>query len=505
MNHSQHLAQAADGAQVRLAHPAGIRPHWVLPFIMLAYGLCLALILPVGVGPDEPQHIGRVDQIARGGLLSSAVDASSLDAAYAPTANSADKLYGGVVDRGLMTLAMDNMRVFHGTQDRTTFAELTTHGTQDQYRYGATSEPFAFSNACVYSPFVYLPHLVGHLMGRLLFGNALGIIWCMRIASVLVVVALATLLVRQAPWGAWTLALIFCLPSVMGCASFVSADTMTTMVCVAFLASLAWMLTGDNRASTRRILIASTCVLGLVKVVYILLLPLLALVLLDRRKKDPRTCRQLLIAAGVGAALFVLWFLLVGGINTGAMFKAEVSPDKQLAYVLQHPLRFCVTMVNTVVHANVFQLGANSVISFHEKGELTFTAFALLAAVLADLATGVPFPQGRQKLRRVIVVFVAMFVALFGAIALSLYLQFTAVGAATIEGVQTRYFAPLLPLILYPLLLMLASGEENEVGPNAGSVQAPLAAHARGTAAFAAVSLLCVALSNIFILVQAVF
>lgn len=49
--------------------------------------------------------------------------------------------------------------------------------------------------------------------------------------------------------------------------------------------------------------------------------------------------------------------------------------------------------------------------------------------------------------------FVLLYLAIFVLISTALYLQFTPPGAPFIAGVQSRYFSPILPLLLLSVIL----------------------------------------------------
>lgn len=52
----------------------------------------------------------------------------------------------------------------------------------------------------------------------------------------------------------------------------------------------------------------------------------------------------------------------------------------------------------------------------------------------------------------------AVFVVTMAAVATSMYLAWTVVGDRVVEGVQSRYMIPVLPLLLFPLLQRNADG-----------------------------------------------
>lgn len=467
---------------------------------MLAFcslGLTACFVLPAGASYDEPNHIARIDQIANGTLVAEKIDYGAIEEGYRPPESNNGAIYGGEVDKALYSLAQDNMTTYHTTKNRFSLCDLLGKGTQATYNYGNASAVYAFSNTAVNSPVFYLPYYPGYFLGKLFFGNALGIILSMRVSCLLFTSFAFVFLMRLAPWGRRSLCLIFCLPQTIFCLSSISADAFTIVVCVAFIFSVTWIALGDNRKTVFTTFIVSLCLLGSTKVTYILLGSLVIMLTLGNAHLSPQRKRIANVSLLIALATSALWFGVVAEINTGAIFKTDVNPGEQIKFATTHPLIFANALLDSLIHANLFQVGANTVIAFRINGEIFFTVFATLCALFADLISSEA--PNKAFARQIAIWYLSLLLIAASAISLSLYLQFTGVGERFIEGVQNRYYIPLLPLAVIPMLLFFAPlfAPYNNRAKSCSKL-----GFAERASSF---SLLAMSCANIFLLLESVF
>lgn len=81
--------------------------------ITLLVGSCFAILVPAGGDADEPNHIARVESLARGNIIADRIPDRM---GYTSPLDEEKKdawLYGGVVDSAFMDVAWSNMYSFH--------------------------------------------------------------------------------------------------------------------------------------------------------------------------------------------------------------------------------------------------------------------------------------------------------------------------------------------------------------------------------------------------------
>ena len=185
-------------------------------------------------------------------------------------------------------------------------------------------------------------------------------------------------------------------------------------------------------------------VIGFCKIVYLPLV-LLYLIIPDERfgtKKNKWV--HLGIIASVVVILNLTWLMVSSGYLVE--FNPGVNSKEQLMWVLSHPFNYLVVILRTVV-ANM-ELWMSSMLGMH-LGSFVFnlpnilflTSFALFVLLFAQRDETLNL----KKFDRI--VFLLTFLLIVLLIFTSLYIQWTAVEAPTIDGIQGRYFLPILLLV----------------------------------------------------------
>jgi hypothetical protein len=296
-----------------------------------------------------------------------------------------------------------------------------------------------------YPPAVYVPYLPALWLARALDLSAAAGLVLARLSGLAAWLAGIAVVLRIAPAQRWLLCAAALLPISVFQAASLSGDGLTQVV-------LFWWLAECLRAAGRgagglgvrgaiRLLIPPLA-LGFVKPGYApLALAALALPL------RPRPRLALGAAALAAAALPTLWW-------AGVAAAADVPPlipganlAGQLQHALAHPLDFLAAAAGTVaalwpawLEGWVGNLG-------HFDVEIPGAVTALGLAAVAASATLEPNPL-RLAARLWLL---AAFVAAALAVLAMAYLGWTPVGSRVIQGVQGRYFLPMLPFALAAL------------------------------------------------------
>jgi uncharacterized membrane protein len=231
-----------------------------------------------------------------------------------------------------------------------------------------------------------------------------------------------------------------------------SADATTHALAVCFFAVALRSILSDEtplaRGEALR-LVALALLLGLAKPGY---WPLAAVVLvIPAQRFRGGLPRAAVCTAVVGAALLAsLAWLLWARSGQPLAPSPGCDPEAQLRFVSSHPFGFLATVGRTLADAPLERTRSFVGILGHLNVPLPGLVYAVwpLALVAAALLDG-PDPPALSRGRR----FGLVAVFLLGALSVMgmAYLGWNAVGAELIMGVQGRYFAPLLPLLLLAL------------------------------------------------------
>lgn len=297
-------------------------------------------------------------------------------------------------------------------------------------------------------PFLlHVPQALGIGLARLAGAPPLAWVYAGRAANLVLCTALVAFALGRLPFYRWLAAIVALLPQSLSIRASLSGDALTFAVGL-LLVACAWrMAFGSGRPCTadRAGLLATAPALALTKAVYLPLLAHLALIPASRwgRRRGGawgvRLAVALLVAASVAVAVTAFAGTSVPlregySVDRPAQWRGVVADPGRFAGLvasdlLAHGPRYAVQLVGR-------QIGW---LDTDTPWALSFTLLALLlAAVVADGSREVRITPGQRAL------VLASTLAVVVGIELSQYLTWTPVGLDAIEGVQGRYFTPLV-------------------------------------------------------------
>lgn len=428
-------AAALDGGgdAARAAEPGFRTDLQALRRLLLIAGtllyLAYALITPPFQTTDEHQHLFRAWQLAhfqlhgarRGG------EAGGLLPAGLPAAAAAE----------LGSIAPNAIRPVPKRPLAAAFARSTPV---------SDAQPRIFANfpgGILYSPAGYGPQIVAVRTGEALDLSVETIVRLGRLLNAALTLGLFLLALAILPVGRLFLLLVALTPMTACAAASLGQDGLI-IGSSAMLIALGVRARFEGRWTRRSLLLLAlfAAVIGLSKIVY---LPLVGLAWLPL----PRSARPLLwlgwpVLVGIGgAALSALWLHSNAGIVVPPG-PGLADPAAQLAFLAAHPLAFPATLGNSIVHRSLPVFFSTFTFGWVTIGPV------MSAAVLALAAFAFAFRHGEAAAARLtrgwrLWAASVWLIAVLG-IAAALYLVSTPLGAPVVEGLQGRYFLPLLPL-----------------------------------------------------------
>lgn len=420
------------------------RPESVFAVISILFGLVLVFTIPPLRGADEGAHTARILQIAGGGLR-------------APLPDDGPYVRGTMLPRDQVTV-MEAFRAMNREvrkppdqrQGSYTFGFI--FGQLDQadddeavlFRHGPVQ---------VYPPTLYAPAAVAAAVLRPFDPPPLLVIYATRIATLIVTVALLYAAIRIAPAMRWTWCAVALLPTATFIRSTASGDNMTTAFVLLFVASVlaAAVRTEPMSWGEKAALAGGFLLLCLTKVTYV---PLVLLMLsIPAARFGSRKAQALTLGAMVlpGLVAYLGWSLLAV-----RYFPPTLVPEWDMAQrmrdTLHDPFGFlAMAMRSFVVDLPSLAeeaLGVAGWTNIRLPGPLLLLAALTLAGSTLVRQPGAPSRVGSSP---TVVQRGLMLAALLASLLLiywALLLAFTHPGSALIDGVQGRYFVPLLPVLL---------------------------------------------------------
>ena len=236
-------------------------------------------------------------------------------------------------------------------------------------------------------------------------------------------------------------------------ATSLAPDALTIGLSIFLVSFVAYLAYGKKKnritKSELTILYSLAFIIGLCKIVYA---PLVLLYFLIPASKFGSKKAKVIHATIIGVIFLILnisWLLISASLIIE--FQPGVNSGAQVAHILANPLHYLSVGLSTIELYGInwlygvlgITLGAFNFIlpNFYFVSTLVFVSVLLL-----------------QKHERIVQIkplartlFCVIFFSIFILICTSVYLQWTAVGANIIEGVQGRYFIPILALLPFML------------------------------------------------------
>jgi uncharacterized membrane protein len=287
-----------------------------------------------------------------------------------------------------------------------------------------------------YSPMPYIAQSAIAFAGLHLDWRPYWIFYLGRVANLIACLVIVFTAMRTLPHRAAVAGAVLLLPMTLSQMAAWSADGMTIAVAILTTCLVVRALEGRDDV---RALAATAFLLSLCKPAYFLLV---VPVLFVRR----RIAATLLIAAAV-----VIGTLLAAAAARAGQYNPRahlpVDPAQQLRCVLDDPLRFANVFANDLRANGVFYLdetiGRLGIMDVKLPMPLIVAEWLLLS--LVGFSCGVRWTLPSRLIA------IAVCAATIVGIALAQYLVWSIICGETIDGIQGRYFLPLLPLLLFLL------------------------------------------------------
>jgi len=394
----------------------------------LLFGGGLVFLSPPFSAPDELAHFYRAYHCSQGKLYACKRDGHTGD----DLPSSLAETYVAIADQ-----VGDKTRFEISRAKITKALGIALDPQRQQY--------VIFVNTALYSPVPYLPQSAVIWAARFWRPAPLMILYLARVANLIVYLLLAAAAVRLMPIHKWTMAMVALIPVSVYLAASLSADAVTLGLSMLIVALTLKLALGSDRPSRRSLLALGLLLvlLALSKQAYV---GLAALFLLVPSKKFSSPGRRWLIAAlmiGLPLAVDAAWTYSLRGLYVPIL--PFVDPQAQLQWVLDHPWNYAVMVFTAICQVDnySYMIGLFGWLGLHLPHWIRETYWAALG-LTALLDGGQPLPLGlRAK-----AVALGTYVFTFTVMATFIYLSWERVGLQNIEGIQSRYLLPILPLLL---------------------------------------------------------
>lgn len=314
-------------------------------------------------------------------------------------------------------------------------------------------EPLAVGLSSGASPISYLPQLVGVTIGRVLQLNPLTIAYLGRIANFIAYLIIMYWAIKLLPKDKWKniFIIIALLPMTMNMAMSLSPDAM--IISVSFLA-ISYMLhlkyKAENVGWKQAAIIGALCMLPTVcKTVYF---PLVFLFFMIPKDKFKNKMTRWGYFAGIVVFCLGVYSVWQRFLSSEVAAAIHTNATEQFFYAIADPMRTLMNLINTIntyISEFIFPMiggwNTNHIVS------VGFIVLLLIATFAIHKKADKPENEEVELERkdRIIMGLISIIVILLSFA--GMYVLWTEATKNVIDGVQGRYFLPILPLIMLAL------------------------------------------------------
>lgn len=392
-----------------------------------------ALVLGIGIGTlvipltkyDEHTHFWRAYEISERKILSS---------------------WNNQLPKSIIRLSIDENGEYH-LYDRT-YSDLRENLQTDLNKND--KEGLFVGGAAAYSPFNYIPQIVGILIGKILNLNPMLIVYMGRLTNFIAFIIFIYFAIRLMPKEKWKniIIVVALLPMTLNLATSLSPDALAISLSMLLISYILNIKYKQEKIKPIQILILTgLCVMtSLVKIAYLPLVILFLLIPSDKFKNKKMYYAIFVAILLITIIINLLWMGISSGSSAAAI---RTNPEEQVYFALANPLDFIKNMTYTIME------NVNEYITTMIGGWNT-TSFGTMLLVIVIVLTTFSANENNKnskedeitlKMRdKIIIAASIIFVILL--IFAGLYMQWTVATCNRVEGIQGRYFLPILAISL---------------------------------------------------------
>lgn len=394
---------------------------WFL-VIVLVLGALFIIVLPPGQSPDEVTHFKRAYGLSDGIIFPEEIE------------NDGGRV-GSDIPEGTDFMIRE--------PGPGTYAELLERIDDD----ASEKTKQNYTGAALYNPVCYIPQTLAALVGKLFGFSVLGMAYLMKVFNFVVWIMLGYFAIKMIPKFKSAVLFILLLPITLQQATSISPDSLTIGLCVFFIAYVLYLAYEKKTLLNRKdfaILIVGAIVIGLCKIVYLPLVLILLVIPKERFKSNKQSWWFVGGLLAIVVMLNLVWLVLSSRYLID--YREGTNSSGQVMGILRNPLKYLAIMISTINEygtmwvKNMLGMSLGS-FKFSLPEVFWFISFVIMVLLCVQRSESLNFKKADRWIFGLVIVMVS------GLIMTSLYIQWTPCGNSIIEGVQGRYFLPILLLV----------------------------------------------------------
>lgn len=397
------------------------------------------VLIPLYVGHDELFHWYRIFEITEGGLLPDIQNNST--GYYMPDAIISSLPWGD----------LKYIDIIKEIIDKIDYSNLSF---------------ISDVTMSVYSPVQYLPQVIGVGIGKILTDRPILISYLGRLANLAICITMLYYAIKKIPFAKKLLLILAFIPIAIEGFVTLSGDGFTIATAFLFIAYILDIYNQKRKLTKKDYAILS--ILGVIiafcKIVYIPIVFLLLLLPKESFENNNKKRYLVIISMIVVFVLLNLTWLMLANPYLDVYTNGE--SDYQIEFVLTNIVKYCQMFLYTIQENGIGyieELFGKSLLWGSAVKNKTFVPLILITLSILACINDEKM-KNRFKVREIII-FIFVVLAVIALVFTSLFVQWTSYGSDKIDGVQGRYFLPIIPIafILIGNFIGRKSKEDSEI------------------------------------------
>lgn len=395
---------------------------WAIEKIFLILGLIIGIayvfVLPVGRAPDEESHFFRAYELSNGHLVSDVTAEGSIGS--------------------LESSDIEIIREFK--ENNVTYSELL--GYSNLYP-NEEDQSFVTTSAYSYNIFSYPPQVVGIWTGRTLHLPLIATLYLAKLFNLLACLAILYYSIKYLPFLKDIAFMLVFLPITMQAMTSFSPDGLVIATATALISFVLYSNYSLDKLFSKKhyaLMFVICLFLSMSKIAYAPLCLLLFAIPKERFGEVKRKYISIISMGAIIFAILLLWLILAPSVQSVSDSSAQIST------ILGNPFRYLAIVLHSL------STNANLYLSGFFGGYLEW--FNVVLSPLYIFATFTIFiilcrdAYHKYTITRIFkIISIVVSLALVMITFTTMFIQWTKVGETIIDGVQGRYFLPIMLLI----------------------------------------------------------
>lgn len=395
--------------------------RWPIEKIFLVFSLIVGsfyvLAIPIGRAPDEESHFFRAYELSNGHLVSDINENGDIG-----TAESS---------------SIEIIRDFK--EKNVTYSEIASNIDI----YPEEEQSFVVTSAYNYNIFSYLPQVVGIWLGRIFNLSLLRTAYLAKFINLIVCIIILYFSIKYIPIFKKFLFLQAFLPVTMQAMASFSPDGLVIATATALISLVLYFIYSYQHTFQPKhyFLIFIICLfLSMSKIAYA---PLCLLLFAIPAQRFGSWQKKICIILGIGASIFavlVLWLIMAPSMQSVSDSSAQIST------ILGNPIGYLAIILHSVsANFNLYLLGFFG--SYLEWFNIMLSPVYIIPNIVIFIILCHQTSQTLTitKTFKYLAILVSTILAFMTFT--TMFIQWTNIGATIIDGVQGRYFIPIMLLI----------------------------------------------------------